>query len=79
MTIEIHEPELEALIERRMATGHFQTVEDALMSALRSSLDPVEQVTDGQQKQNFAEFLLASPLRDSGLDLNRLQDYPRPV
>ena len=37
MTIEIHQPELEALIQQRMATGRFQNVEDVLLSALKSS------------------------------------------
>jgi len=37
MTIEIHRPELEALIRERMKTGEFLTIEDALMQALKSS------------------------------------------
>ncbi len=37
MTIEIHRPELEALIRERMKIGGFQNVEDALMQALKSS------------------------------------------
>jgi hypothetical protein len=37
MTIEIHRPELEALILERMKTGAFPTIEDALMEALKSS------------------------------------------
>jgi hypothetical protein len=37
MTIEIHRPELEALIAEWMNTGEFPTVEDALMQALKSS------------------------------------------
>jgi hypothetical protein len=36
MTIEIHKPELEALIRDWMNTGAFPTVEDALMQALKS-------------------------------------------
>jgi hypothetical protein len=37
MTIEIHRPELEALIREWMKTGAFPTVEDALMQALKST------------------------------------------
>jgi hypothetical protein len=37
MTIEIQEPELEALIQQRMASGQFQDVEDVLIQALKSS------------------------------------------
>jgi len=36
MTIEIHRPELEALIRERMKNGAFQDVEDVLMEALES-------------------------------------------
>jgi hypothetical protein len=37
MTIEIHRPELEALIRERMKIGGFQNIEDVLMQALKSS------------------------------------------
>jgi hypothetical protein len=37
MTIEIHRPELEALILERMKLGGFRNVEDVLMQALETS------------------------------------------
>ena len=37
MTIEIHRPELEALILERMKSGAFRSVEDVLMAALESA------------------------------------------
>lgn len=37
MTIEIHEPKLEALIGKRMASGAFESIEEALLQALRSA------------------------------------------
>ena len=37
MTIEIHSPELAALIRKRLESGAFQNVEDVLMQALRAS------------------------------------------
>ncbi len=40
MTIEIHEPELEALIEERMRSGEFASVEDVLLDALRPTKTP---------------------------------------
>ncbi len=36
MTIEIHKPELEALIQERMASGRFLDLEDALMQAFEA-------------------------------------------
>ncbi len=35
MTIEIHQPELEALLMARMKAGSFQTVEEVIMQALK--------------------------------------------
>lgn len=37
MTIEIHKPELEALIMERIRSGAFQNIEDVLLQALTSS------------------------------------------
>ena len=78
MTIEIHQPELEALIRQRMDSGAFRNVEDVLMQALKSS-PPAKQSKPRQPKKNFADFLMSSPLRGSGLILERTKDYPRPV
>ena len=78
MTIEIHKPELEALIQERMKSGEFQNVEDVLLQALKSS--PIsERAAPRNPKKNLAEFLLESPLRGSGLKLERQKDYPRPL
>jgi hypothetical protein len=76
MTIEIRQPELEALIQQRMDTGAFSDVEDVLLQALKASAAPR---LKAKPKQNFAEFLMSSPLRGSGLILERTKDYPRPV
>ena len=78
MTIEIRQPELEALIRQRMDSGAFRSVEDVLMQALKS-LPPAEHSKPRQPKKNFADFLMSSPLRGSGLILERTKDYPRPV
>ena len=37
MNIEIHQPELETMIQQRMATGRFRDVEDVLLQALKST------------------------------------------
>ena len=37
MTIEVQQPRLQALIRQRMASGQFQTVEDALVQALEAT------------------------------------------
>ena len=40
MTIEIHRPELEALIRERTNSGGFHKIEDVIMQALRSAPAP---------------------------------------
>lgn len=80
MIIEIHSPELEDLIRKRMVNGGFQSVEDALMHALKSP--PADQQAAEpplKAKKSLGQFLLESPLRDSGLKLERQKDNPRPI
>lgn len=80
MRIEIHQLELEALIQQRMESGAFQSVEDVLMQALKSSRPPERfEANSGasQPKQNLADFLTESPRHGSGLVLERAKDYPR--
>jgi len=82
MIIEIHQPEIEALIEQRMATGEFASIEDLLLrsleaSPLAGSLKRDEDVQAKPEKQNFSDFLLNSPLHGSGLVVERIKDVPR--
>ena len=79
MKIEIHKPELEAFIRERMESGAFQDVEDVLMDALKSSPVWKQSAPQRPRKKNLAEFLLESPLRGSGLKLERHRDNPRPA
>ena len=80
MIIEIQRPELESLIRERMASGVFQDVEDVLYQALQAP--PPNQGADMGEtspKKSFGQFLLESPLRNSGLKIERQKDYPRPI
>ncbi len=80
MIIEIHRPELESLIRERMESGGFQDVEDVLMQALKSSATGEQPAaTPRKPKKSFGQFLLESPLRGSGLRLERQKDYPRAI
>ena len=76
MSVIIHQPEIEALIQQRLDTGAFHDVEDVLLHALKSAPIPA---VDKQPKQNLADFLMESPLRGSGIELDRIHDYPVPV
>lgn len=82
MTIEIRRPELEDLIQVWMRDGAFDTVEDALLQALRTAPLPRE----GTHKDAKSEAGLtgsaivaafqASPFKDLDLEPGR---FPMPV
>ncbi len=76
MTIEIQQPELEALIQRRMESGRFATVEDALLEALLGSPEPEPQL---RTNLSLGQFLRESPLWGSGLEIERSQELPRMI
>jgi hypothetical protein len=77
MTIEIHRPELEALIWEWMKTGAFPTVEDALMQALKSSPLPAEQEADASSgkpaltRADLVAAMQASPYKELDLEPTR--------
>jgi hypothetical protein len=84
MTIEIHRPEIEALILQRMEIGGFQDVEEVLLHALKSAPLPEPSfsqlpVYKGNPRKNLGQFLLDSPLPGSGLEIERIRDFPRPI
>ena len=80
MTIEIHRPELEALILERMKSGAFQNVEDVLIEALQSAPPPAESAGGpGECAHTGAELVAAmqaSPYQDIDLTPQR---YRLPV
>jgi len=70
MTIEIHRPELEALIQERMKSGVFQSVENVLMQALKSA-PPVAELSGEAAKHTGADLVAAmqsSPYREIDLE-----------
>ncbi len=61
MTIEIHRPELEALIIERMKSGAFEDIEDVLMHALKSAPLPAKDAATGA---DLVAAMQASPYRE---------------
>ena len=81
MTIEIHRPELEALIRERMKTGAFHNVEDVLMQALTSS-QPPSAGNNGQRakgRKSLAQLFAESPFKGLDIDFERDPDHGRDV
>jgi hypothetical protein len=53
MRIDIHRPELEALIHERLQSGSFESAEDVIWQALRDSAKPTAHMSASGAK-NFA-------------------------
>lgn len=64
MTIEIHRPELEAMIMERMKAGAFQNVEDVLMQALETAPVPETRAftPEGDSRRAMAKKLTGADL-----------------
>ncbi len=72
MTIEIHQPELEALIQTRLDTGVFASVEDLLIQALKSS--PLPAQANDLPRLTGADLIAAmqsSPYKEIDLEPSR--------
>jgi len=64
MNIEVHQPRLEALIQQRMASGRFQSVEDALVQALESAPLPQEKTQSRRTGADLVAAMQAMPHKD---------------
>jgi Arc/MetJ-type ribon-helix-helix transcriptional regulator len=69
MTIEIQQPELEALIQQRMASGRFGSVEEVLMAALKLAPEPEERRPAG--RKSLAQLFAESPFRGMNMEFPR--------
>ena len=67
MTIEIHNPELESILQQQLKAGNFASVEDMLLQAFRSVQTP----GDGQREARALDA--AARIRElrKGVTLNR--------
>ena len=77
MTIQIQQPELEALILDRMQTGAFESVEDVLLHALQATPPPAHAVpASALTGADLVAAMQASPCKEISLQPSR---YPMPV
>ena len=81
MTIEIHRPELEALIRERLNSGAFQNAEDVIMQALRSA--PAAEPPHRRTGQELIDLCakVRGLLTDEEVDtlFSRTHSFSRPV
>jgi hypothetical protein len=74
MMIEIQRPELEALIQERMMSGAFQSVEDVLLQALKFAPLPGKQDPRGKTEKlpimgvELVAAMQASPFKEISLE-----------
>jgi hypothetical protein len=82
MTIEIHQPEIEAMIHQRMQSGAFHDVEDVLLHALKTSQPPAAKPVASGAK-NLVELFepIRGLLTDEEIDVmfRRNPSASRPV
>jgi len=80
MTIEIRQPELERLMQEEILSGHFHSMDELLTEALQALREKnAPPAPAPRARKNLAQFLLESPFAGSDLNLERQQDYGRPI
>ena len=77
MTIEITQPELEALINQRLESGEYKDAEDVILRALRQSSHFPAAGRGNRPAKNIEE--LFAPLQGLNLDFSRNPSTGRPI
>jgi hypothetical protein len=80
MTVEL-KPETGRLVQEELRSGHVQSVDEIIVhgvNALREK-SKVAPAPPRKPRKNLADFLLDSPFAGSELNLERQQDFGRPV
>jgi len=80
VTVEL-KPETERLVQEELRRGRFRSMDELIVQgvyALREKLNSV-QAPPRKPRKNLADFLSESPFAGSEIDLERQQDYGRPV
>jgi hypothetical protein len=77
MTIEIHRPELEALINERLKSGTFGSIEDFLMQALQNS--PIPENKGKGTGADLVAAMQSSPYKEIEIEEMRVRPPVRDV
>ncbi len=74
-------PETERLVEQELSQGHFGSVDEMILEGVHSRRNKEQSNPTAHRTRNksLAQFLMESPLRGSGLNLERQKDLPRPI
>jgi hypothetical protein len=79
VTIHIHTPELEALIQQRLQNGAFHDVEEVLLHALKTSEPPAVPSPNGSEAKNLVELFANSPFAGLSMNFERDKDEGREI
>lgn len=80
LTVEITRPELERFVREEIRSGHFRSIDDLLAEAFEALREKHAAATGASpSRKNLAQFLLESPFAGSDLEIERRQDYGRPI
>jgi Arc/MetJ-type ribon-helix-helix transcriptional regulator len=75
-------PETERLVREELSSGHFHSVDELIKAAVeawRERNAPKAEAPLHAKADNLSDLLLNSPFAGANLNLERLQDYPRPI
>jgi len=78
MTINL-KPEQERIIQAEIESGHFRNPDEVLDHALAALQEKEHKRKAATPRKNLAQFLMESPLAGAELNLERQQDYGRPI
>lgn len=78
MTITL-KPEQERIIQTEIQSGHFRSPDEVLDHALAALQEKEHKRRTATPRKNLAQFLMESPLAGAELNLERQQDYGRPI
>jgi prevent-host-death family protein len=76
-TVATAKARLSEVIDRALTDGPQTITRNGRLAVVVVSAEEWERKT--KRKGNLAEFFAASPLRDSGLEIERLRDGPREI
>jgi len=78
MTITL-KPEQEKFIRAEIESGHFHSVDEVVEYALASIRGREQRRESPVPQKNLAQFLMESPFAGAELNLERQNDYGRPI
>ena len=72
-------PEHERIIQTEIESGHFRSPDEVLDHALAALQEKEHKRKTTTPRKNLVQFLMESPLAGAELNLDRQQDYGRPI